>query len=330
MSIAATTCRWRRISICLSGARKSFPRWGDPDRSSADAHRRQDHGLSGQRLRRPQQFPGRRQREDPQRHPPSGIVGRRRALSGTAPVISPGGGCAYPTGASHRLTPRRPGKCSATGRCHQARSRFIAGWRLAPYPAYRSSHRITPPRPGKRSATGRCIRHGAALLPGGGYALPGLPGPLTRSHLVGPVSAAPPGDAIRHGALYAGWRLAPYPAYRSLTGSHLVGPVNAAPPGDAIRHRAALLPGGGWRLTRPTGASHTITPRRPGKRSATGRCHQARSRFYAGWRLAPYPAYGPRHVSPSPRRERDCLRRWRRQPRHLRAQAQRRAAKLST
>ncbi|HBY5675987.1 TPA: hypothetical protein MIZ16_25930 [Klebsiella pneumoniae] len=37
-----------------------------------------------------------------------------------------------------------------------------------------------------------------------------------------------------------------------LTGSHLAGPVNAAPPGDAIRHRAALLPGGGWRLTRPT------------------------------------------------------------------------------
>ena len=36
-----------------------------------------------------------------------------------------------------------------------------------------------------------------------------------------------------------------------LTGSHLVGPVSAAPPGDAIRHRAALLPGGGWRLTRP-------------------------------------------------------------------------------
>ncbi|KMA17818.1 hypothetical protein SL30_03649, partial [Klebsiella pneumoniae] len=30
--------------------------------------------------------------------------------------------------------------------------------------------------------------------------LPGLPGPLTGSHLVGPVSAAPPGDAIRHGA----------------------------------------------------------------------------------------------------------------------------------
>ena len=81
-----------------------------------------------------------------------------------------------------------------------------------------------------------------------------------------------------------------------LTGSHLVGPVSAAPPGDAIRLGAALLPGGGWRLSRPTGASHRITPRRPGKRSATGRCHQTRSRFYAGWRLAPYPAYGPRHV----------------------------------
>ncbi|RTD30710.1 hypothetical protein EJ883_03170, partial [Klebsiella pneumoniae subsp. pneumoniae] len=123
-------------------------------------------------------------------------------------------------------------------------------------------------------------------------ALPGLPGPLTRSHLVGPVSAAPPGDAIRHGAALlpgGGYALPGLPG--PLTRSHLVGPVSAAPPGDAIRHGAALLPGGGWRLTRPTGASHRLTPRRPGKRSATGRCHQARSRFIAGWRLAPYPAY---------------------------------------
>ncbi|HBY5078150.1 TPA: hypothetical protein MIW57_25265 [Klebsiella pneumoniae] len=37
-----------------------------------------------------------------------------------------------------------------------------------------------------------------------------------------------------------------------LTGSHLVGPVSAAPPGDAIRHGAAFMPGRGWRLTRPT------------------------------------------------------------------------------
>ncbi len=38
-------------------------------------------------------------------------------------------------------------------------------------------------------------------------ALPGLPGPLTGSHLVGPVSAAPPGDDNGYGAA------APYPAY---------------------------------------------------------------------------------------------------------------------
>ncbi|TDK07680.1 hypothetical protein E1922_02720 [Klebsiella pneumoniae] len=123
-------------------------------------------------------------------------------------------------------------------------------------------------------------------------ALPGLQEPLTGSHLLGPVSAAPPGDAIRHGAALlpgGGYALPGLPG--PLTRSHLVGPVSAAPPGDAIRHGAALLPGGGWRLTRPTGASHRITPPRPGKRSATGRCHQARSRFIAGWRLAPYPAY---------------------------------------
>ena len=117
---------------------------------------------------------------------------------------------------------------------------------------------------------------------------------------------------------------------RNRPGSNIeaVALLSAAPPGDTIRHGAALLPGGGWRLTRPTGASHRLTPRRPGKRSATGRCHQARSRFmpgggcalpgllvrlrlsvgpasngaagrwhqarscvYAGWRLAPYPPY---------------------------------------
>ena len=64
-------------------------------------------------------------------------------------------------------------------------------------------------------------------------ALPGLPGPLTRSHLVGPVSAAPPGDAIRHGA--------------------------------------AFMPGGGWRLTRPTVRvmfSLSLSP--PGRGIASG------------------------------------------------------------
>ncbi|EIW8700054.1 hypothetical protein BOR82_20885 [Klebsiella pneumoniae] len=90
-------------------------------------------------------------------------------------------------------------------------------------------------------------------------ALPGLPGPLTRSHPVGPVSEAPPGDTIRHGA--------------------------------------AFMPGGGWRLTRPTGASHRLTPRRPGKRSATGRCHQAQSRFIAGALTGSHPV-GPVSAAP--------------------------------
>ncbi len=113
-----------------------------------------------------------------------------------------------------------------------------------------------------------------------------------------PASAAPPGRTPP----------APYPPLCRMVlrlsglredpvSPYTVGPASAAPPGDTIRHGAALLPGGGWRLTRPTGASHRLTPRRPGKRSATGRCHQARSRFIAGWRLAPYPAYDSRNLS---------------------------------
>ncbi|QPG07683.1 hypothetical protein IUJ34_06090 [Klebsiella pneumoniae subsp. pneumoniae] len=58
-------------------------------------------------------------------------------LSGTEPLYCRVAATPYPAyRGSHRLTPRRPGKRSATGRCHQAQSRFIAGWRLAPYPAY--------------------------------------------------------------------------------------------------------------------------------------------------------------------------------------------------
>ncbi|MBO2026081.1 hypothetical protein J4733_29395 [Klebsiella pneumoniae] len=53
-----------------------------------------------------------------------------------------------------------------------------------------------------------------------------------------------------------------YPAYRSLS-PHLVGPVNAAPPGDAIRHRAALLPVAAGAYPAYRGLS-PITPRRPG------------------------------------------------------------------
>ncbi len=55
--------------------------------------------------------------------------------------------------------------------------------------------------------------YGAAFMPGGGYALPGLEGPLTGSYLVGPVSAAPPGDDSGHGAVLCRVAAAPYPAY---------------------------------------------------------------------------------------------------------------------
>ncbi len=46
-------------------------------------------------------------------------------------------------------------------------------------------------------------------------ALPGLPGPLTGSHLVGPVSAAPPGDDNGYGAALCRVAATPYPAYSS-------------------------------------------------------------------------------------------------------------------
>ncbi|OYF38935.1 hypothetical protein CI614_19525 [Klebsiella pneumoniae subsp. pneumoniae] len=74
-----------------------------------------------------------------------------------------------------------------------------------------------------------------------------------------------------------------------LTGSHLVGPVSAAPPGDAIRHGAALLPGGGCAL--PGLLVRLRLSVGPASNCAAGRWHQARSCVYAGWRLAPYPAY---------------------------------------
>ncbi len=68
-----------------------------------------------------------------------------------------------------------------------------------------------------------------------------------------------------------------------LTGSHLVGPVSAAPPGDAIRHGAALLPGGGCAL--PGLLVRLRLSVGPASNCAAGRWHQARSCFYAGWRL---------------------------------------------
>ncbi len=71
-------------------------------------------------------------------------------ISGTVPVISPGGGCRLtrPTESSHRLIPRRPAQAQRP--------------------------------PGKISDTVPVIS------PGGGYALPGLQSPLTGSNLSGP------------------------------------------------------------------------------------------------------------------------------------------------
>ncbi|MGK3235860.1 hypothetical protein, partial [Klebsiella quasipneumoniae] len=56
--------------------------------------------------------------------------------------------------------------------------------------------------------------HGAAFMPGGGCALPGLQGPLTGSYPVGPRKRSAAGQDIRHGTCnFAGWRLSPYPAW---------------------------------------------------------------------------------------------------------------------
>ena len=74
-----------------------------------------------------------------------------------------------------------------------------------------------------------------------------------------------------------------------LTGSHLVGPVSAAPPGDAIRHGAALLPGGGWRLTRPTRQAPTVC--RPGKQLRRRAMASGTELRLCRVAAAPYPAY---------------------------------------
>ena len=55
-------------------------------------------------------------------------------------------------------------------------------------------------------------------------ALPGLPGPLTGSHLVGPVSAAPPGDGIRHGAAFMPGGGCALPGLQGLSGLERLNP----------------------------------------------------------------------------------------------------------
>ncbi len=93
---------------------------------------------------------------------------------------------------------------------------------------------------------------------------------LSGSHLVGPVNAAPPGDAIRHRAALLPGGGWRLPGLPGLSHDPPVGPVSAAPPGDAIRHGAAFMPGGGWRLTRPTVASCLAFLSPPGRGIASG------------------------------------------------------------
>ncbi|GAA6590540.1 hypothetical protein nublan012_12180 [Klebsiella pneumoniae] len=49
----------------------------------------------------------------------------------------PGGGCALPGLLVRLRLSVGPASNGAAGRWHQARSCVYAGWRLAPYPAYR-------------------------------------------------------------------------------------------------------------------------------------------------------------------------------------------------
>ncbi len=81
---------------------------------------------------------------------------------------------------------------------------------------------------------------------------------------------------------------APYPAYSS--GSDCLQARQAtAPPGDGIRHGAAFIPGGGWRLTRPTRQAPTVSwPGKQRRRRAMASGTELRLCRVAA---TPYPAY---------------------------------------
>ncbi len=122
-------------------------------------------------------------------------------ISGTVPVISPGGGCrlARPTGASHRLIPVGPRKRSARRARYQTRY------------------------------------------------------------------------------LYRRVAATPCPAYRGLSQAHTSqARASAAPPGKISGTVPVISPGGGCRLTRPTGSSHRLIPRRPAQAQRRRARYQAR------------------------------------------------------
>ncbi len=139
------------------------------------------------------------------------------------------------------------------------------------------------------------------VLPGGGYALPGLQAPLTGSHPASPASAAPPGEisgtvplilpgggcalpglqdrltlrrpaqAQRRRAMVSGTVPAVLPGggcalpglQDPLTGLHPAGPRKRSASGRDFRHGTLDFAGWRLRLTRPTGSSHRLTLRRP-------------------------------------------------------------------
>ena len=137
-----------------------------------------------------------------------------------------------PTGSSHRLTLRRPAQAQRRRARYQVRYPWYCRVAAASYPAYRLLSQAHTPQARASAATpGEISGTVPVVLPGGGCALPGLQAPLTGSHPVGPRKRSAAGRDFRHGTRgAAGWRL---------------------------------------RLTRPTGSSHRLTPRKPGKRSAT-------------------------------------------------------------
>ncbi len=202
----------------------------------------------------------------------------------------PGGGCALPGLLVRLRLSVGPASNCAAGRWHQARSCVYAGWRLrltrptrpaltvcrpgkqlglrrramasgtelrlcrvaaSPYPAYSSGSDCLQARQAT-APPGDGIRHGAAFMPGGGYALPGLQRPA--------LTVCRPGKqlGLRRRAMASGTELrlcrvaaSPYPAYSS--GSDCLQARQAtAPPGDGIRHGAAFMPGGGYALPGPT------------------------------------------------------------------------------
>ena len=102
------------------------------------------------------------------------------------------------------------------------------------------------------------------ILPGSGCALPGLQDPLTGSHPAGPASARRRAMASGTVPLILPGGGCALPGLQApLTGSHSVGPRKRSAAGRDIRHGTLDFAGWRLRLTRPTGSSHRLTLRRP-------------------------------------------------------------------